>query len=203
MDERDLNAIDAGLRLVNRELWIVTAAAGERRGGLAATWVSSASIDREHPVMLAGIAPNHYTAELIDASATLGLHLLDVSQVALAMNFAIGSGRERDKLAGLELLNSQTGAPLLANCLAWFDCRAFARITTGDRIFYWADVLAAGQPGKGTPLCEQEFFATATAEEKAALMANRDADIKIQHPRWEAWRKSLPRELDCPWDAPF
>lgn len=203
MKVRDLDAIDAALRLVNRELWIVTAAAGERRGGLAATWVSSASIDREHPVMLVGIAPNHYTAELIDASGAFGLHLLDTSQVAVAMNFARGSGRERDKLAGLEMNTGQTGAPLLANCLAWFDCRAFARISTGDRIFYWADVLAAGQPGTGTPLREQDFFAGATAEQKAALLANRDADIKVQHPPWKAWRESLPQKLDCPWDAPL
>ena len=59
--------VESIFRLVNREIWIVTAADGERRGGLAATWVSQASIDRDKPVVVIGIAPNHFTAELIDA----------------------------------------------------------------------------------------------------------------------------------------
>jgi len=46
------NEIDAALRLVDRELWIITAADKNRRGGLLATWVSTASIDPERPILL-------------------------------------------------------------------------------------------------------------------------------------------------------
>mgnify|MGYP002087204098 CR=1 FL=1 len=60
--------IDALLRLVDREVWIVTAAAGGKRGGLTATWVAQASIDRERPVILAGLAPNHFTTELVEGT---------------------------------------------------------------------------------------------------------------------------------------
>ena len=63
----DLRSIDEALRLVDREIWVVTAAAGERRGGLVATWVSAASIDAKRPVLLAGLAPNHFTTELVQA----------------------------------------------------------------------------------------------------------------------------------------
>ncbi len=192
----DIMAIEAALRLVKRELWIVTAATGDgRRGGLVATWVSAASIDREHPVMLAGLAPNHFTRELVDDSGCFGLHLIGTHQLATAFDFALGSGRVRDKLAGRETFHAQTGAPLLKECIAWFDCRVFARLVTGDRVFFWADVVAGEKVNDQPPACDHDFFAAATAEQQAALLADRDADIALQRPGQQAWRTALPPEL--------
>jgi flavin reductase (DIM6/NTAB) family NADH-FMN oxidoreductase RutF len=113
-----LSAIDAILRLVDREIWIVTATAAGRRGGLCATWVSAASIDPQKPVVVAGLASNHFTTELVQASGCFGLHLLRTDQAPLALNFAIGSGRDRDKFAGLSLATGSTGSPLLASMKA-------------------------------------------------------------------------------------
>src|SRR2546429_1095460 len=90
------------LRLIDREMWIVTAASGERRGGLVATWVSAASIDRERPVLLAGLAPNHFTTELVQTSRAFAAHLLRPQQTDLAWNFGRDSGRDRNKFAGLQ-----------------------------------------------------------------------------------------------------
>src|SRR3954470_7405568 len=111
--------IDTALRLVDRELWIITAADKNRRGGLLATWVSAASIDAERPVLLAGIGPNHFTAELVQASRAFAAHLLRPDQIELAWNFAHGSGRDRDKLAELEIERHETDSPILTNCLVW------------------------------------------------------------------------------------
>jgi flavin reductase (DIM6/NTAB) family NADH-FMN oxidoreductase RutF len=180
--------IDALLRLVDREVWIVTAAAKGRRGGLTATWVSQASIDRERPVILAGLAPNHFTAELVEEGQAFVAHLLAESQAELAWNFAKDSGRERDKFAGITIKESLSGCPVLQDCLAWFDCRVFARYDTGDRLFYWADVLAAEKPGTGNPLHEQAFVASLTDAQRKVLAAGREADVKIQRPLAEGWR---------------
>ena len=193
----ELNAIDAALRLIDREIWVVTANAGERRGGLVATWVSAASIDRERPVLMAGIAPNHYTAELIDASGAFAAHLLRADQVELAWNFAKDSGRGRDKLAGVPTKNTP-GPPLLADCLVWFDCRVFARHDAGDRLFYWADVIAAEhakmagtENATGTPLREHAFIRGLSDEQRRQLAADRDADVAVQRPLLEQWRANL------------
>lgn len=188
---RDLNAIESIFRRIQREVWIVTAADGDRRGGLLATWVSPASIDRESPTVLAGIAPNHFTAELIEASGSFAAHLITANQLPLAWNFALGSGRDRDKLAGLNSSTAETGAPILTNCLAWLDCRVFFRQDTGDRTYFWADVLAAGTPGAGVPLTDQALFAAASEQQLRQLIANRDADIQLQRPLNAEWRNSL------------
>jgi flavin reductase (DIM6/NTAB) family NADH-FMN oxidoreductase RutF len=190
----NLDQIDAVLKLVDREVWIVTAAAGKdalgnRLGGLTATWVQSASIDRERPVLLAAIAPNHFTAELIQSSGGFAAHLLRVDQVAVAWNFANGSSRDRDKLAGLQFTLGETHSPILADCRAWCDCLVFARFDAGDRLFFWADVLAAGQPSGGPPLREQEFINGLSDDQRAALLAGREADVMIQRPLHEDWRR--------------
>jgi flavin reductase (DIM6/NTAB) family NADH-FMN oxidoreductase RutF len=204
----DLDEIDSALRLVNREVWVVTAADGERRGGLVATWVTAASIDRERPMLLAALGANHFTTELVQASKAFAAHLLRPEQTELAWNFARDSGRQRDKLAGIVVERQATGAPVLADCLAWFDCRVFARYDAGDRLLFWGDVVAGTlrvpspatieEPGgrRSLPttyaLCEQEFFASLTDAQRQQLKADRDRDAATGRPLHEAWRLKKP-----------
>ena len=191
MSSLDAEMASAVFRLIDREVWIVTAAAGERRGGLTATWVSQASLDPARPVVIAAIAPNHYTAELIEESGAFALHLLTKAQAHLAWRFGLGSGRDRDKLAGLKYRTVKSGSPILEDCLAWLDCKVFHRYAAGDRILYWADVLAAGQPQEGEALCERELFTTATPEQLDRLQRELAADIQQQRQLLERWRGSL------------
>src|SRR5262245_22102110 len=93
--------IDSALRLVDREIWIIAATDGQQRGGLVATWVSTASIDRQRPTLLAGLAPNHFTTELVQSNKAFAAHLLRPEQTEIAWNFARDSGRARDKFANL------------------------------------------------------------------------------------------------------
>lgn len=181
--------IDSLLRLVDREVWIVTAAAGGKRGGLTATWVAQASIDRERPVILAGLAPNHFTAQLVEEGQAFVAHLLAESQAGLAWEFAKDSGRHRDKLADLATTETPAGSPALNDCLAWFDCRVFARYDAGDRLFYWADVLAAERRVTGSPLREQAFIRSLTDDQRKLLGTQRDADAQIQRELADSWRK--------------
>ncbi len=130
----DLNPINRVLGSIDREVWVITAAGGNgRRGGLTATAVSAASLDPERPRLLVGITPNHYTAELIDGSNAFGAHLLRSDQAAVAWNFADGSGRNRDKLAALATNITASGCPILADCLAWLECRCASRVTAESK----------------------------------------------------------------------
>jgi flavin reductase (DIM6/NTAB) family NADH-FMN oxidoreductase RutF len=189
-----LDQIDDALRLVNREIWVITAAASGRRGGLLATWVSAASIDREKPVLLAGIGPNHFTAQLVQSSKACAAHLLRPDQIDLAWNFANGSGRDRDKLEGLGIEQRETGSPILPDCLAWFDCRVFARYDAGDRLLFWADVVSAIRRDgtAGSALREHDFFRRLSDEQRQKLIADRQADVASNHSLHEEWRHSEP-----------
>ena len=193
MEAPNLDQIDSVLRLIDREVWIVTSAAAGNRGGLTASWVAPASIDRQQPVLLASIAPNHFTAELIEESHAFVAHLLRSDQASLALDFAKDSGRQRDKMTGLEFAPAVTGAPVLRDCLAWLDCRVFARFDAGDRLFYWADIVAAGQVSSGSPLKEQAFLGGLASEARQILLRSREQDLEIQRPLHAAWRSALDK----------
>jgi flavin reductase (DIM6/NTAB) family NADH-FMN oxidoreductase RutF len=173
----DANAVNSVLRLVDREIWIITAAAGKRRGGLTATAVSLASLDPHRPMLLVGITSNHFTAELIARSESFAAHLLRSDQSATAWNFADGSGRDRDKLAGLAANASPQGAPILADCLAWLECRPVSRFPAADRIFFWAEIIAGESLGAGPPLRENAFIASLTDRQRQQLAQAKAADL--------------------------
>lgn len=182
------------LRLIDREVWIITAAHGKDRGGLVATWVSPASIDPQQPAMLVGIAPNHHTAELIDGSEAFAAHLLTADEIDLVWRFGLASGRDLDKLAGLEFTSSASGTPILGCCLAWLDCRVVARYDAGDRLYYWADVEAAGRLKAGAPLRESQVVAAATAEQAQAMRQGRLKDVAILEPLRARWIEQQRRK---------
>jgi flavin reductase (DIM6/NTAB) family NADH-FMN oxidoreductase RutF len=183
--------IEQVFRLIDREIWIVTAAAGPRRGGLVATWVSRASLDPQAPLVVVGLAPNHYTAELALAAGGFALHLVAREQLELVWQFALGSGRDRDKLAGVPVTTGQTGAPILSKCLAWLECRVVTTYDSGDRIFFWADVVGGQRVGAGTPLTETDLIAAASPEQLAALRQDMAADIERQPPLRLKWRQQF------------
>jgi flavin reductase (DIM6/NTAB) family NADH-FMN oxidoreductase RutF len=181
------------LKLIDREVWIVTARAGERRGGLTATWVAPASFDPQRPVLLVNLSTNHYTAELVAASGRFAAHLLRDDQHDLAWKFARDSGRLRDKLSGLEM-NSDgpaTGPPILNDCLAWFDCRVFASHAAGERTLYWADVVRAAHVSAHAPLREQSFFRRLSESQRQTLADGRAADIAQGQAAHENWRRTF------------
>lgn len=183
-------AIDALLkRMLDREVWVVSAAAEGRRGALTATWVSPVSVDPERPMLLAGLAPNHFTAELVHASGAFAAHLLRPDQADLAFRMAASSGRDGDKLTGLEVQPGAAGSPILRDCAAWFDCRVVGRHNAGDRLFFWADVVAAERIAEGGVLREQAFFGQLTEEQKQRLRHDLQADLAIQRPLHKQWRE--------------
>lgn len=184
----NLEQVDSLLKLVDQEIWLVTAAAGGKRSGLTATWVSQASLDRERPVLLAGLSPRNFTTELVEQSGLFTAHLVQHDLVPLAFRLASTSGRDVDKLADVPVVAHESGSLILKQARAWFSCRVFHRLDAGDRRFFWGEVIAAGETGSGPPLKEQAFFAALSPEERQLLKAQREADALALRPLAAAWR---------------
>jgi flavin reductase (DIM6/NTAB) family NADH-FMN oxidoreductase RutF len=58
--------------------------------------------------------------------------VLSRDQLELARHFGTRSGRETDKLAGVSWRAGRTGAPILAEAVAYLECRLTGRIPAGD-----------------------------------------------------------------------
>ena len=182
-------------RSLNREVWVVTSSSAEARGGLLATWVSQASLDPEKPVLLAGLAPNHHTTRLVQESGRLAAHLLTQDQQELAWNFARDSGRTRDKLAACELAESDSGIPILQACHSILVGSVFAKVETGDRVYFWADIIEAQCHSNSSPLCEQEFIRWCDDSKKLILKKDKQGDVALQREGQNEFRQSLPSWL--------
>jgi flavin reductase (DIM6/NTAB) family NADH-FMN oxidoreductase RutF len=182
-------AVAALLAQVDRELWLVTAAAGDRRGGLIATFVSSASIVPAMPRMLIGIARQHHTWELIEASNAFALHLLGEEHVELVWRFGLQSGRGGDKLADLPTRAGMTGSPLWTDAPGWLDCRVEARLETGDRTVYLAAVVDGGVSRAQPLLTMRRLLQAAPADRLAELKRQLDRDSEVDARAIQEWRQ--------------
>src|SRR4051812_48836551 len=117
----DVTAATTLFARLDPEVWLVTAQApgGGPRGGLIATHVAPASIAAELPRVAVGLAKQHHTWGLVEASGAFALHLLGADDLDLVWRFGLDSGRDLDKFAGLEPppRRGATGSPLLAGAV--------------------------------------------------------------------------------------
>jgi flavin reductase (DIM6/NTAB) family NADH-FMN oxidoreductase RutF len=176
--------IDAFCEVFNsldREIWLITARAGDRQSGLIATYVSRASLVPTLPRVIIGLAKHHFTHELIQESNAFCMHLIDEDHIDWVWNFGIPSGREIDKLRGLATHSGVTGSPILTEALAWLDCRVEAQMDTGDRTLYLAEVLDARIVQTATPLTVKRLLELSPADKlrEMKLAVERDIDLDL------------------------
>ena len=168
------------LRLIDREIWLVTATHEGRRAGLVATFVNEASIVPAAPRMLVGIAKQHYTHGIIEASWAFTLHLLDESHLDWVWRFGLQSGHTTDKFAGL---------PKLAGAVAWMKCHVETSLDTGDRTIYLAEVLEGRLEKQTTPLTLKRLLQLALPERLRELRDGIMRDAAIDAAAVRAWRE--------------
>jgi flavin reductase (DIM6/NTAB) family NADH-FMN oxidoreductase RutF len=188
MNPRGASAL---LQRLERELWVLTACAGERRGGLIATFVSPASIVPEMPRMVVGVAHSHYTWGLIEASGAFALHLVGEDQMDWVWRFGLRSGRDGDKLDGLEVRPGVSGAPILSGAAGWLDCRVESRLDTGARTVYLAEVLEAQEPDARPILTLSRLRQLIPDDRRQELQAQMARDIGVEAEAITRWRTRL------------
>jgi flavin reductase (DIM6/NTAB) family NADH-FMN oxidoreductase RutF len=184
-----MNNLSAIFDRIPRELWIITAADGQRRGGLVATFVASASIVPEMPRIVVGISKRHETWKLIEAAGAFAAHLVDESQQELVWRFGSQSSRDHDKFAGIVSHTAKTGSPILVGVPAWLDCRVESRMDTGDRTIYLAEVVDGDNSSDAKPMTLERLIQRASPERLATLRGQFDADAAADADTIRRWRQ--------------
>lgn len=103
---------------------LVSSAHGGRRNVMAAAW--NMALDFDPPKVAVVIDKATLTRELVEASGEFVLNVPAREQAALTLAVGTQSGREADKFQKVgvgETAASTVGAPLIAGCLAWLECR--------------------------------------------------------------------------------
>jgi flavin reductase (DIM6/NTAB) family NADH-FMN oxidoreductase RutF len=184
----DVTAAATLIAWIDREIWLVTAQADCRRSGLIATFVNPASIVAELPRMVVGLARSQYTWELVEASNAFALHLLGEQHLDWVWRFGLQSGRDSDKLAGLEWAAGRTGSPILKDAIGWMDCRVEARQHAGDRTLYLAEVVESRVTHFGPPLTEKGLLQLAPSHCLAEMKRQRHLDSLSDAEAIQQWR---------------
>jgi flavin reductase (DIM6/NTAB) family NADH-FMN oxidoreductase RutF len=134
-----VNEIEALFRCLSVGVYVVGAAHNEHRDAFTAAWVVQVSYD---PLLVAlSINPEHASYPLVTRGGAFTVNVLKQGQLELARRFGTRSGREHDKLAGVRWHPGRSGAPVLDDALAYFDCEVTARHPSGDHALVLGRVI--------------------------------------------------------------
>ncbi len=153
----DQVGISAVLGKLDDEVFVLTAADGDRRNGQILCWVLPATIVPQVPRVLVGVGRLTYTRELIEGSQRFALNLLGQDQWPWVPHFGFRSGRDEDKLATVPFERGMTGSPILLGIVGYLECRVKSVLDAGAHLFYLADVLAGQLVADREPLRLQQL----------------------------------------------
>lgn len=145
------------LRLFASPVVAVTSAHGGCRNGMILDSAIRASISPRVPRLAAYIHKWHLSHELVAGSRRFTIHLLHRGQFDLIHRLGFASGRDRDKLEGLEFEDGEGGVPVLTDCYAAFECRVVNTMDAGASTFFLGDVFNTRR-GPGTDIMTAEYF---------------------------------------------
>jgi flavin reductase (DIM6/NTAB) family NADH-FMN oxidoreductase RutF len=120
---------------------IATIRVGDHVHGLTVS--AFASVSAEPPRVTVVIDNRHKAYALLEQpGAVFAINILRQDQMELSNRFAWL--KDEDRFAMGEWTTAATGAPILADALAWVDCRIVGRLPSGTHTIYVGEVEASG-----------------------------------------------------------
>jgi flavin reductase (DIM6/NTAB) family NADH-FMN oxidoreductase RutF len=174
MDHASIVAVFGKL---DSEVFVLTAADGNRRNGQIVCWVLPATIVPQVPRVLVGVGRMTFTRELLEASRRFALNLLGQEQWRWVPHFGFRSGREQDKLATIPFERGVTGSPLLPGIVGYLECKVRSALDGGAHLYYLADVLEGRLMADREPLRFQHLLKVLPPEDLATMSRLLEQDI--------------------------
>jgi len=127
-----------------------------REGGIMGITVSSfCSVSLNPPLILVCIEKKARNHQLIEKHRAFAINVLKTGQERLSELAAGHAGEHGNLLEDVPYRTAGTGAPILEDSLAWFDCSLQAVHDGGDHTIFVGRVEAAGH-SEGRPLLYYE-----------------------------------------------
>jgi flavin reductase (DIM6/NTAB) family NADH-FMN oxidoreductase RutF len=125
---------------------VVTTRHGDEVHGMTANAVASLSL--EPPLVLVAVDRRAQMHGALHKGQCYVLNILSEAQEHLSRRFAMTGPKD---LSDLVLTAAVTGAPVLADALAWLDCRLVEVLPGGDHDIFIGEIVA-GDAQEGRPL---------------------------------------------------
>jgi flavin reductase (DIM6/NTAB) family NADH-FMN oxidoreductase RutF len=127
---------------------------------VATTIGSLVSLSLEPPLVGISVGRDVSLHELLRTAEAFGVSILRGDQAHIAAHFARGVP-PLVLWDNVPVRDGATGAPLLADALAWIECRPWKRYDAGDHSIFVGEVVAVeeGEPGEALVYREHGYHA--------------------------------------------
>jgi flavin reductase (DIM6/NTAB) family NADH-FMN oxidoreductase RutF len=125
---------------------------GDRLNAQISVSTLGASIVPDRPRLSSVLYKANFTHELVVEKGSFSVCLLAQDQGDLIPKLGFVSGRDEDKMAGLDVGVTPKGNPILKGCLAWIECEVIDTFDVGDATSFLAAVTAMERLRAGDPM---------------------------------------------------
>ena len=125
---------------------VVTTGGAAGTHGLTANAVASLSLDPQ--LVLVAVDKKAHSLEFLRANRCFAVNILTLEQEAVSRRFARPGPKD---FHDLPIRIAETGAPILADCLAYLDCRVVEILPGGDHEIFVGQIVS-GDLHDGPPL---------------------------------------------------
>jgi flavin reductase (DIM6/NTAB) family NADH-FMN oxidoreductase RutF len=131
---------------------IVATADSTRRAGMTVSAFNSLSL--EPPLILVCLHKEATTAQLVEEIGHFAVSILGSDHAYISDRFAgrIPLTEDEDRFEGIPVITATTGSPILAEALAWLDCRVHQIHDGSTHWIITGLALAAGNGESDAPL---------------------------------------------------
>ena len=138
---------EALFKQISHGVYVIGVTDGTHQNAFTAAWVMQVSFN---PLLLAiSINPEHYSYQLLQAGGVCTVNVLGQKHYAIAEHFGRSAN---DKMTGFQWQKDKTGAPILSESLAYFDCQVSHYTDAGDHKIAICKVVSAARLDDGHPL---------------------------------------------------
>jgi len=129
------------LDTMNYGVYVVTSKSGEKTNGLTVAWVTQISMN---PALVAvAVHKKWYSHELLINSDHFIVHVLAEDQVELGKHFGFVSGRNKDKLEGVDWEPGFEAIPVIKGCKTVMGCKKVQEVSAGDHTIFIGEVVSS------------------------------------------------------------
>ncbi|MBO0729786.1 MAG: flavin reductase [Acidimicrobiaceae bacterium] len=130
------------LWLMPSGLYLLGSTAGGRRNLMTLNWATQVATDPK--LLLVSVERGALTHQLITEGGVFALSILSRDDRPVVRKFAKPATEDGSTLSGFPVQQAPSGAPVLAQAVAWLDCRVHASWELGSHTAFVGEVVDCG-----------------------------------------------------------
>jgi flavin reductase (DIM6/NTAB) family NADH-FMN oxidoreductase RutF len=145
-----MSDLAAALGRIPSGIFILTAKLGEESSGMLASWVMQAGF--EPPTLTVAVNRERYLADWLQKGAHVVVNILAEDEKDMISHFGRGIKPGEPAFNGVDLLEGEASAPVLADALAFLAGDVAASLDAGDHLLFLVHIKSGRMLREGAPM---------------------------------------------------